>query len=121
MGGSPVRTTYPPTTITYIPANHTHTHRESFREREREWVIQHNANEVGITDIPMTETEVGGEVELDDAGGIVEKQAVTVGGDIDQNALQPGSLEENSTESQGVLRGGFSGVFQLEAHQFQSC
>lgn len=75
MGDSPVRKTYPPTTITYIPA-HKERKRVFQREGEEKWVIKQNApDEMGsvFTDIPWPETEVGGEVELNDACGIVEK------------------------------------------------
>lgn len=42
---------------------------------------------VVVTDIPRAAAKLGSEGELDDAGAVVEIQALSVGGDVDQNAL----------------------------------
>lgn len=83
------------------------------RERER-------GGGRGGTDLPTALEEVAGEGEVDDAGAVVENEtALSEVGGGDQNALQPGALEEDAAECEGVLRRRFFGVPQLPAHHLQ--
>lgn len=121
-GMSSVRITNPPTTITYIPA----IRKPKFAKMRRHSLSQNSRMRMSLlfcftkikkekTCVPSTDSEVAGEIYLNDAGAIVEKQPAVIVRWRDQNALQPDSLKENAAESDGVLWRRLASVLQLDA------
>lgn len=70
MGGSPERTKYPPTTITYMP---THIQMLLYREEHRKSRVleKWRGGSKQRTNLPIAVKEIAGEGEMDDAGAVV--------------------------------------------------
>lgn len=76
------------------------------------------------TDFPGAETEVGGggEVEVEEAGAVVEEEFMRVGGGgRNEDALDPDALEEDAAQSHPLLRRRLPSLLQLRAHHFHRC
>ena len=85
---------------------------KKWRERERE------------TDFPGAETEVGGggEVEVEEAGAVVEEEFMRIGGGgRNEDALDTDALEEDPAQSHPLLRRRLPSLLQLRAHHFHRC